>query len=274
MTVTIAIAGKGGTGKTTLAALLIDYLAEKGFGPILAIDGDPSSNLNLVLGMSLYDTVGQIREEALQQTQSGTFPVGFPKQDYLDLRIAESLVEGEAIDLLAMGRPEGPGCYCAANYMLRLCIDRLAANYNYVVIDNEAGMEHLSRRTTRDVNVLLLVSDPTVRGVLAAGRMKRLAEDLKTRVEAVYLVMNAVALERDKGGPALPPAVQESIQSEGLELIGVMPRDPLVPEFDAMGRPLVELPDDAPVRRAVVGIIAHLADVLMPQHLPPVSRRL
>ncbi|MGD2144027.1 MAG: AAA family ATPase, partial [Anaerolineae bacterium] len=168
MTTTIALAGKGGTGKTTVAALLIRYLMEERLGAVLAIDADPASNLHFVLGMELHETIGGIREDMLDLVQTsgamaGSMPGGMSKQEYLDYQVQMSLVEGEQVDLLAMGRPEGQGCYCAANQMLRLVLDRLKSNYNYVVIDNEAGMEHLSRRTTRDVDVLLLVTDPTQR---------------------------------------------------------------------------------------------------------------
>ncbi len=155
MTFTIAIAGKGGTGKTTLAGLLIDLLRQAGASPILAIDADPASNLNTVLDLPLERTVGDIREDTSEKARSGRLDAGVAKQDLLDYEINSSIVEGEGVDLLAMGRPEGPGCYCAANNMLRIIVDRISAGYEYVIIDNEAGLEHLSRRTTRDVDVLL-----------------------------------------------------------------------------------------------------------------------
>ena len=160
MTVTIAIAGKGGTGKTTIAGLLIKLLKEEGRGPILAIDADPASNLNTVLGLPLERTVGDIREDTSDKARAGKLEAGIAKQDLLDYEINSSIVESDGVDLLAMGRPEGPGCYCAANNMLRTIVDRISASYDIVVIDNEAGLEHLSRRTTRDVDVLLVVSDP------------------------------------------------------------------------------------------------------------------
>ena len=170
MTKTIAIAGKGGTGKTTFSALLAHWLS--GFGTVLAVDADPASNLHMALGMPLEDTVGDIRENMLQDVKRGTFGPGMSKQDYLEWKINEALVEGQRIDLVAMGRPEGPGCYCAANNMLRTCLDQLQTSYDYVVIDNEAGMEHLSRQTTRDVDVLFLISDASLRGVSTAVRMQ------------------------------------------------------------------------------------------------------
>ncbi|MBI5955541.1 MAG: AAA family ATPase [Chloroflexi bacterium] len=241
---TIAIAGKGGTGKTTVAGLLIKYLRDKNEGSVLAIDADPSANLNAVLGLPLESTVGDIREETLARVGSGSMQAGVAKQDYLDYRINEALVEGPGVDLLAMGRPEGPGCYCAANNMLRVIIDRLAKSYSYVVIDNEAGLEHLSRRTTRDVDVLLIVSDPTLRGITAAGRVVEVINELKTKVGRHYLVINRADGE-------LPRAISEAIARYGLNLIGSVPVDDAVAAFDAVGKPTVDLPPEAPAYRAV-----------------------
>ncbi len=174
MTLTLAVVGKGGTGKTTFAALTIKYLRETGRTPILAIDADPSSNLNMALGMELEETVGQIREDTRDQVTGGTFQTGISKPDWFQYQVMQCVVEGDDVDLLAMGRPEGPGCYCAANHMLREAIDRLGDNYRSVVIDNEAGMEHISRQTTRDVDWLFIISDPTHRGLAAADHIVRL----------------------------------------------------------------------------------------------------
>ena len=193
MTTTIAVAGKGGTGKTTLAGLLIRRLAEDRAGPILAIDADPASNLNTVLGLPLEKTVGDVREETSEKARANLLEAGIAKRDLLDYEINSSVVEGVGVDLLAMGRPEGPGCYCAANNMLRAIIDAIADSYPWVVIDNEAGLEHLSRRTTRDVDVLLIVSDATVRGITTAGRIAALLTELKTKVGKHYLIVNRAA---------------------------------------------------------------------------------
>ncbi|MEE9203018.1 MAG: AAA family ATPase [Dehalococcoidia bacterium] len=245
MTKIIAIAGKGGTGKTTLSALLADLLSQKGV--VLAIDADPSSNLHLTLGMNMTGSVGSVREEMLTQVRKGTFPPGMTKQDFLDLRIQESLVEGKQIDLLAMGRPEGPGCYCAANNMIRVALDRIEGNYDFIVIDNEAGMEHISRQTTQDVDVLLIVSDPTVRGVVTAVRMKELIGEIRTTVGRMALIVN-------RSGNGLSPEVEKLIKESGLDLISIIPQDPAVEAADRTGRPLSSLPADSPVRLAVLDI--------------------
>lgn len=252
MTKTIAVAGKGGTGKTTITALIIDYLARKGKGAVLAIDADPSTNLNLALGVPLFDTVGDVREETATAVGGSQAMGGLSKWDYLDLRINEALVEETAFDLLAMGRPEGPGCYCAANNILRTSVDRLSGSYDYVVIDNEAGLEHLSRRTTQDVDLLIIVSDPTLRGIIAAGRVAELIDELDTAVGAAYLVVNRV------NGDDLPEPLKAAIAEQKLNLAGLLPADSAVNDLDAMGQPIVALPEDAPVRRTLETILSSL----------------
>lgn len=252
MTKTIAVAGKGGTGKTTISALIVDYLVKKQKGSILAIDADPSTNLNLALGVPLYDTVGDVREETATVAGGSQAMAGMSKWDYLDLRIHEALVEETAFDLLAMGRPEGPGCYCAANNILRSSVDRLSNAYDYVVIDNEAGLEHLSRRTTRDVDLLFIVSDPTLRGIVAAARVAEVIDELKTAVGAAYLVVNRV------NGDRLPEPLLKAIEQSRLKLAGLLPADPSVAELDALGEPIVRLADDAAVRRTLEAMLASL----------------
>lgn len=248
MTVTIAVAGKGGTGKTTFAALAIQHLLELGRTPILAIDGDPSSNLNLALGLPLQATVGQIREETRDQVSSGRFQAGISKPEYFAYKVNECLVEGDEVDLLAMGRPEGPTCYCAANNMLRAAIDQLGNDYACVVIDNEAGMEHISRQTTRNVDHLFIITDPTMRGLAAARHIVDLIAELGTRIEHAYLVVNRVAGD-------LPPALSEAIHGLGIPFAGAVPSDPQVAEYDLVGRPIVEVSHDSAVYRAVAGIL-------------------
>jgi CO dehydrogenase maturation factor len=245
MTTTIAVAGKGGTGKTTIAALLIKLLAPKGV--VLAIDGDPSTNLHMSLGLPLNQTVGNVREEMTEAVKTGRYDSSIPKMDYVGLKISEALIESERVDLLAMGRPEGPGCYCAANDMLRFCIDRLAKNYDYVVIDCEAGMEHVSRQTTRDIDILLIISDPTMKGVITAARMKELIAELRTHVGRVCLIVN-------RSNDALPPELAKAIEQFGLELIAILPEDPQVPELDATGAALTELAPDSPLGSGITEI--------------------
>jgi CO dehydrogenase maturation factor len=261
MAKTIAVAGKGGTGKTTITTLVIKYLIENRPGALLAIDADPSTNLNLALGVPIYETVGDIREETLDEVQRGGSLGGMSKPDYLDLRIQQSLIEERDFDLLAMGRPEGPGCYCAANNMLRLTIDRLSKSYDYVVIDNEAGLEHLSRRTTRDVDLLLAVSDPTIRGVIAAGRAGRLIGELDTRVGDIGLILNRVPAD-ESGELRLSPDLEKAVSETGLKLLGLVPEDPTVGRFDAKGQPLIELPPESQARQAVEEIIRSMDGLL------------
>ncbi len=249
MTTTIAVAGKGGTGKTTISGLLIRRLAEAKAGPILAIDADPASNLNTVLDLPLEKTVGDIREETSEKARANLLESGIAKQDLLDYEINSSIVEGTNVDLLAMGRPEGPGCYCAANSMLRLIIDQIANSYPWVVIDNEAGLEHLSRRTTRDVDVLFIVSDATIRGITTAGRVAAMLGELETKVGRHYLIVNRAA-------NGLSPELEAAIKDLGLELLAVMPDDPTVAEFDAAGKALVGLPADSPLSEALDPVVA------------------
>lgn len=258
MTTTIALAGKGGTGKTTIAAMVIKYLTQTRSGAILAIDADPSSNLNMVLGLELEWTVGEIREDMLEQVKQsltaggaamGALSGGMSKRDYLDYEIRSSIAEGARFDLIAMGRSEGPGCYCAVNHNLREVIDSISRNYRYVVIDNEAGMEHLSRRTTRNVEKLLIVSDPTQRGLTAAARIASFRHELDIQIEEAYLILNGLVDD------AIPAPLQATIDTLDIPLLGVVPRDDELIAFEFSGRPLIELGDDSPVYKAVAAMM-------------------
>jgi CO dehydrogenase maturation factor len=253
MTTTIALAGKGGVGKTTVSGMIIKYLAQNQTGSILAIDADPSSNLNMVLGLDLEWTVGDIREDMLEQVKSslaqggaamGTMPGGVNKRDYLDYQIRSSLSEGSRFDLIAMGRGEGAGCYCAVNHNLREVIDGMSKHYAYVVIDNEAGMEHLSRRTTRDVQHLLIVSDPTQRGLVAAQRIADMRKELDINVENAYLIVNRLRGE-------MPAELKSFVDGLNVPLLGTIPANEELAEFEFSGKPLVELGDESPVYQAV-----------------------
>ena len=261
MTTTIALAGKGGVGKTTVAGMVIKYLAQNQPGSILAIDADPSANLNMVLGLELEWTVGDIREDMLQQVKTslvqggaamGNLPGGVNKRDYLEYHIRSSLAEGARFDLIAMGRGEGQGCYCAVNHNLRDVVDGISKHYAYVVIDNEAGMEHLSRRTTRDVQHLLVVSDPTQRGLVAAQRILDIQKELEINIEKTYLVINRVT------GGRLHPELQKFVDGLDVQLLGVIPADDDLGAFEFSGQPLVELGDESPVYQAVAGMMAEI----------------
>jgi CO dehydrogenase maturation factor len=253
MTKTIAVAGKGGTGKTTVAALLVKLLSQRGL--VLAVDADPSTNLNQALGLPLDDsrTVGGIREKMTEDVSKGRLSPTIGKPEYLFGRIMESLVESKGFDLLAMGRPEGPGCYCASNEFLRAALDRLVKDYkyDYIVMDCEAGMEHISRQTTRDVDALLIMTDPTMKGVTTAARMKRLIEELRSNVGKVGLIVNRVRGE-------LSPEIKKAIDGSGLQLIALIPEDPGMPSLEMQGKPVTELPQDSPLRLRVGEIVEGL----------------
>lgn len=253
MSITIALAGKGGVGKTTVSAMVIKYLAQNQSGSILAIDADPSSNLNMVLGLDLDFTVGEIREDMLHQVKEtlvqggaamGGLPGGISKREYLEYHVRSSLAEGSRFDLIAMGRGEGQGCYCAVNHNLREVIDGMSKHYAYVVIDNEAGMEHLSRRTTRDVQHLLIISDPSQRGLVAAQRIADMSRELDIRIEAAYLIINRLQGK-------LTQEATSFVDKLGVPLLGTIPSDDELSAFDYSGRPLVELSDQSPVYQAV-----------------------
>ena len=254
---TIALAGKGGVGKTTIAALVIKYLVQVQPGAVLAIDADPSSNLNLALGLELGWTVGDIREGMLEQVKEsllqggaamGTMQGGMSKHDYLDYEIKSNLVEGNRFDLIAMGRSEGAGCYCAVNHNLREVLDAISKTYRFRVIDNEAGMEHLSRRTTRDVDHLLIVSDPTQRGLVAAERIASFRKEMDIEIRNTYLILNRLTGE-------IPPPVQERIDAMGIPFLGVVPADPAMAALEFTSQPVVDLPVTSPVYQAVVKMI-------------------
>lgn len=239
----IALAGKGGTGKTTVATLVVRYLLEQGRTPILAVDADANSNLNDMLGVELRRTVGEAREE-----MKTSVPPGMTKEVFMEYKIQEALMECDGFDLLAMGRPEGPGCYCYANTLLAKYLGYLIKNYRYVVTDNEAGLEHLSRLTTRDVDLMLVVTDPTQRGIMTAARIRDLTEELKLNVRSLKLIVNRCPGELDA-------ALAKGIEGKGLELAGVVPMDELVVRFDLKGVPMIQLPRESAAVKAIFGIM-------------------
>lgn len=241
----IALAGKGGTGKTTIAGLVIRSLRRSGRVPVLAVDADPNTSLDAVIGLRPSRTISDVVDASHGLRE---VPGNVPRSTYLEYQLEECLVEGRGVDLVAMGRPEGPECYCASNHLLRNHLDRLMGAYRSVVVDNEAGMEHLSRRTTRDVDLLLVVSDPTLVGIRTALRIRALVGELSLSVRSSALVVNRVA--------ALPPPVQAALDEGGLRVVGLVPEDPLVTACELEGRPLLELPDDAPSVVAVEQMLA------------------
>ena len=174
----IAVAGKGGVGKTTLCGLLIQYLCEKGKRPVLAVDADANSNLNEVLGVEVEMTLGEVREEVERSADGAAnkIPAGMTKADYMEMMVNRCLIEDDDFDMLVMGRTQGKGCYCFVNGLLQAQLAKLTPNYPYMVVDNEAGMEHISRGILPTMEIAILVSDCSRRGVQAAGRIARLME--------------------------------------------------------------------------------------------------
>ena len=246
MAFTIALAGKGGTGKTTLAGMLIKYMLRNGKTPVLAVDADCNANFNEVLGVAVPDTLGDAREDM----KKGKVPAGMTKDIFISMRMEEAIVERDGFDLIVMGQPEGAGCYCAANSLLTNFLERLTENYPFIVIDNEAGMEHISRLTTKNVDVLLIVSDTSRRGLQAALRIDKLARDLNIGVAKSYLVLNQA-----KAAPS--QAVLDIVAAaQGPELLGTIPEDDIIYEYDLNGRPTIEMPEDSPSVRAAFDLFA------------------
>ena len=243
MPFTIALAGKGGTGKTTVAGLLIKYLVEKDKVPILGVDADSNANLNEVLGLEVEDTLGNAREEM----KKNIVPGGMTKDVFMSMKLQQAVVEEDGFDLIVMGRPEGSGCYCAANTLLTGFLEKLTGNYPYVVMDNEAGMEHISRLTTNNVDVLLTISDTSRRGLQAAIRIDELAKTLNIGVAKSFLIIN-----QSREAPS--DAVLKIIEESGLTLGGTIPADDAVYEYDLNGRPTIEIPDNNPAVKAAYEI--------------------
>jgi CO dehydrogenase maturation factor len=242
----IAMAGKGGTGKTTLSALIVRYLQRKGLGPILAVDADPSSNLVDALGLPVKQSLGTAREDFFET--KGKLPPGMTKETYLEMKLHEILVESQGLDLLVMGRPEGPGCYCYANNILRRHLDMLIKNYPFIVMDNEAGMEHLSRRTTQGVDYLLFLSDHSIKGIRTVGKIRELIDELKLSVREKHLVV-------DRAPEKLDPGFSQEVEKQELDLLGMVPVDPFISEYELRGKPLLDLPDESPAVQVVAGMM-------------------
>lgn len=250
---TIAVAGKGGVGKTTTCGMIVDYLTKKHDGPILVVDADANSNLNEVLGVEVETTLGAIREEMAQAELRGdTIPSGMTKADYAEFKFNSALVEEDDYDLLVMGRTQGKGCYCFVNGVLKTQVDKYAGNYKYMVIDNEAGLEHIARGTLPHVDLLLLVSDSSRRGIQAVARIAEMVKELELKPGRMQLIVN-----RAPGG-VLDDGVKQEIDRYGLELLGVLPQDDSVYRCDCDGLPSSKLPDATPAKLAVANIMKQL----------------
>ena len=242
MTYSIALAGKGGTGKTTTAGMLVKYLVEKGKTPVLAVDADANANLNEVLGLEAGETLGDAREDM----KKGVSP-GMTKDVYMEMKLQEAIVESKGFDLISMGRPEGSGCYCAANTLLTQYLEKLIDNYRYLVVDNEAGMEHISRLTTNNIDLLLVVSDATRRGLQAAYRIVELTDTLKLNISRKVVMVN-----RARAGEA--EALDEALSQYEMDFIGTVPENSELQRFDLEGIPTVELPNENEALKAAYHI--------------------
>jgi CO dehydrogenase maturation factor len=264
MTFTIAVAGKGGTGKTTLAGLIVRLLMERSEGPVLAVDADPNANLNAALGLDLDKTIGDLREELLNKIRE--LPPGMSKDTYLELGLQECLSESRGVDLLAMGAGEGPHCYCAVNHVLRRCVDKLRDAYRFVVMDNEAGLEHLSRCTTNDVDALLILSSDTPVALQSAARIYEKADSLALHIGRKYLVINNLSGTDDERLLSL-------VAKTGMKLLGIIQRDEQVPEMSWQGKSLMDLPVDSSALAAARELLEKILSAKPAISIPPEHER-
>lgn len=248
MPYSIGLAGKGGTGKTTIAGLLVKYLIEKQRTPVLAVDADSNANFNEVLGLKVEETLGNAREEMKKGVSTG-----MTKDVFMEMKLEQAIVEAEGYDLIVMGRPEGAGCYCAANTLLTQYLSRLIDNYKSVVIDNEAGMEHISRLTTNNIDALIIVSDASRRGILSAARISELTDELNIDIGKKFFIINQVREERTDD---LIKAAGEF----GLDVTGIIPEDKKIREFDLKGVPTIELDRESISLRATFEIFDKIID--------------
>ena len=249
---TIAVAGKGGVGKTTTCGMLIDYLCKKNRGPVLVVDADANSNLNEVLGVEVETSLGQIREEMAQAELKGTIPKGMTKADYAEYKFNSALIEEDDFDMLVMGRTQGKGCYCYVNGVLKSQVDKYAKNYSYIVMDNEAGLEHVARGTLPHVDTMLLISDCSRRGIQAVARIAEMIQEMNLNPGQMGLIVN-----RAPGG-VLDDGIKAEIEKHGLKLCGVLPHDEAVYRCDCNGEPSAKLPESDPMKSALKGIMANI----------------
>ena len=246
---TIAVAGKGGVGKTTTCGMIIDYLCRKRRGPVLVVDADANSNLNEVLGVDVDTSLGQIREEMAQAEMKKTIPAGMTKGDYAEMKFSSALIEDDDFDMLVMGRTQGEGCYCFVNSMLKRQMDKYVPNYSYVVMDNEAGLEHVARGTLPHVDTMLLISDCSRRGIQAVARLAEMIGEMDLKPGKMGLIVN-----RAPGG-VLDDGIRAEIEKHGLNLLGVLPHDEGVYRCDCDGEPSAKLPENDPMKTALKGIM-------------------
>ena len=249
MSFNIAVAGKGGSGKTSVASLIIRYLKKNSAGPLLSVDADPNANLGDSLGLRVGQTVGSII--ATFNEEKINIPPGMTKEAYLEFKLNEAMVESKGLDLVTMGRGEGPACYCYPNLLLRKFIDSLTGSYAYIVMDNEAGMEHLSRRTTQNIDELILVSDHSVKGVRTIARLKELVNELKLVVKRQSVIINFAPNEID-------PLISEELARLGIELTTTIPLDEKICQYDLKLKPLLDLPDTSKAVKSIDGLMARL----------------
>ena len=255
MSINIAVAGKGGTGKTSIVCLVIRYLMKNTSGPILAIDADPNANLGESLALDVKKTIGSIiasfNEEKIH------IPSGMTKEAYLEFRINDAMVESKGLDLLTMGRGEAAGCYCYPNTLLRKFMDNMTdsrtGSYAYSVMDNEAGMEHLSRRTTQNIDELFLISDHCMKGVRTLARLREMVTELKLDIKRQSVIINFV-------GNGIDPNVRDELARLNIEPSAVIPLDEEVREYDIKVKSLLELPDTSGAVKAVDGLLKRLLE--------------
>ena len=254
----IAVAGKGGTGKTTTSALMTRYFTKSKYRPVLAIDADPNSNLGETLGIEIVSSVGDIRENFMKDPQG--VPSGMDKINYLELLMNQALIENKDFDLLVMGRQEGTGCYCMVNNILNKFTEELSKSYKYLLVDNEAGMEHLSRRTSGRIDMLFLVTDYSLRGLRAVRRIHDMLGDLKLDVKDMGIIVTRTP-ESIKDSSELNDAFMKEVNEIGVEITGLIPTDSLLMDFDMEQKSLMDLPDDSLSVKAIDDIMTKIMPI-------------
>lgn len=251
MSINIAVTGKGGSGKTSVASLIIRYLIKKSRNPILAVDADPNMNLGESLGLTVRETIGSLI--ASFNEEKINIPAGMTKEAYLDVKLNDVIIESKELDLLTMGRGEGAECYCYPNLILRKFIDTMTDNYTYTVIDNEAGLEHLSRRTTQSIDELIIVASHSIKSIRAVARVKELVTELKLDVRRQSVIINMVP---DK----LDPLISEELASLGINIMSIIPLDEVISDYDLKQKSLLDLPKSAIAVKAIDDFMVNYID--------------